>query len=76
MRTNREVILTSDDCRAVRYRPTDGKGWLWDVEVFWKDTGAVLTIGCTDGRHARAVFSQLNNAAHITYDAGSRAQAA
>jgi hypothetical protein len=70
----RDVILSSDDCRVVRYKPSDGKGWLWDVEVMWEESGAVLTIGCTDGAHARRLFGQLNNAAHITYEPGSRLQ--
>jgi len=63
---DRTVMLDGEDVKSIRYKATDGS-YLWDVEITW-DNGAVCTIGCVDGRHARALWGQLNNASHIEYD--------
>jgi hypothetical protein len=66
MKTSPEIILHSDDScvRAVRHRPSDGQGWLWDVEVRLED-GVVLTIGCENAAHARKLWGEMNKAAHF-----------
>jgi hypothetical protein len=65
-----EVMQQGDDVRAVRYRPSDGKGYLWDVQVWWADTGGMLVIGCESAAHARRLFGELNNASHLDYTPG------
>jgi hypothetical protein len=67
MRNEPETMLESDDVKAVRYRPTDGKGYLWDVIVTFED-GRTLTIGCEGAVHARQLWAAMNSAAHMTID--------
>lgn len=67
----REVMQSTDDCRLIREKASDGSP-LWDVEVDFEDDNgrrSVLTIGCDGASRARALYGDLSHASHITFSA-------